>query len=218
MSVTYRLHNYFRSSASYRVRIAMKLKGLAYEYVSVHLVKEGGAQHGASYRERNPMAQVPTLEIVRDDGTSQHLAQSLAILGYLESEHPKPALLPSDPFLKARAWQLAEIVNAGIQPLQNLETMRYVREVLKGDPMAFTRHFVGQGMLALEAEAARSAGKFLLGDTVTVADCCLVPQMQACRRFGVDLTHCPTLVAVDARLAELPAVYEAHPDRQPDSE
>lgn len=196
----------------------MRLKGLDYAYVSVHLVRDGGQQHAAAYRALNPMAQVPTLEIVDDAGGSRFLGQSLAILQYLEDAHPEPSLLPRDAFLKARAWQLAEIVNAGIQPLQNLEPQRYVKQELHGDAMAFTRYFVARGIAALEQEARQTAGQYLVGDAITVADCCLVPQMQACRRFGIDLAPYPTLAAVDARLATHPAVLATHPDRQPDSE
>lgn len=211
-----RLYGYWRSSASWRVRIALNLKGVAYEYVPVNLVADGGQQKSDAYRALNPMAQVPTLAF-EEGGATRTLTQSVAIVEYLEERFPTPALLPSDPYLRARTRALVEVVNAGIQPLQNLEPQRYVREELKGDAAAFTKHFIGRGMLALEALARDTAGRYLVGDAVTLADLCLVPQMFAARRFGVDPATLPTLARVEAACNELAAFQAARPERQPDA-
>jgi maleylpyruvate isomerase len=212
-----KLYNYWRSSASWRVRIALALKGLAYDYVAVNLVKDGGEQRSEAYRAMNPMAQVPTLEVIEEGGTTRHLTQSLAIIEYLEERYPTVPLLPSDVYLRARARALAEVVNSGIQPLQNLEPQRYVREELKGDAAVWTRYFIARGMQALEALAAETAGDFLVGDAPTVADICLVPQMVSARRFGVDPAQFAVLSRVEARCNTLDAFRAAHPERQPDA-
>ncbi len=213
-----RLYNYWRSSASWRVRMALHLKALPFEYIPVHLVRDGGEQHTDAYRAHNPQGQVPTLEVRYDDGRVETLTQSLAIMAFLDAAFPDtPPLLPRDPWALGRAWQLAEVVNAGIQPMQNLATQAYVRDTLGGDARAFTQHFVARGMAALETLARDSAGSYLVGDAVTVADCCLVPQLYACRRFEVGLDDCPTLLAVEARLLQLDAVRSSHPDAQPDA-
>lgn len=212
-----RLYNYWRSSASWRVRYALAHKGVPYEYVAVPLIEGGGQQHGAEYRARNPMEQVPTLEWV-EGGETLRLCQSLAIIEYVDGAFPGPRLLPERGYVRAKVRQLAEIVNAGIQPLQNLELLRYVRDELKGDTAAWARHFVGHGIRALEAEAAHTASTCLVGDEVTLADCCLVPQLYACRRFGIDLAGCPTLLRVEASLQALPAYAASHPDAQPDAQ
>ena len=212
-----KLYNYWRSSASWRVRFALAYKHIPYEYVAVSLLQDGGQQHSEGYRALNPMAQVPTLEWI-EGGETLRLGQSLAIIEYVDGAFPGPRLLPEHPFVRAKVRQLAEIVNAGIQPLQNLELLRYVREELKGDTGAWAKHFVGRGIRALEAEAVHTASAYLVGDEVTLADCCLVPQLYACRRFGVDLTGCPTLLRVEARLQTLDAYQASHPDAQPDAQ
>ena len=212
-----RLFNYWRSSASWRVRFALAYKGVPYEYVAVSLLKDGGEQRAEAYRAMNPMAQVPTLEWV-EGGETMRLGQSLAIIEYVDAAFPGPSLLPAQPFVRAKVRQLAEIVNAGIQPLQNLEVLRYVREDLHADTAAWARHFVGHGVRALEAEAVHTASAYLVGDQVTLADCCLVPQLYACRRFGVDLSACPTLLRVEAALQRLAAYAASHPDAQPDAQ
>ncbi|MEZ4390100.1 MAG: maleylacetoacetate isomerase [Polyangiales bacterium] len=211
-----KLYGYWRSSASWRVRIGLALKGIDYEYVAVNLVADGGAQRGDAYRALNPMMQVPTL-VWSHDGEARVLSQSLPILEWLDETHPSPPLLPADPFLRARARSLAEIVNAGMQPMQNLEAQRFIRDELKGDAAAFTRHFLIRGTRALEAAAAQTAGDFLVGDAPTLADVCLVPQLFGCRRFGVDLDDFPTLLRVEARCAAMAAFQAAHPDAQPDA-
>lgn len=207
------LHNYWRSSASHRVRIGLGLKQLAYEYVAVNILH--GGQHADAYRARNPLAQVPTLEITEDDGTVTALAQSLPILEYLDERWPTPAILPADLVQRARARQLAEIINAGIQPLQNLTTTKRVKQ-LGGDPAAWVKPFIADGLAAFARAAADVRGQFCVGDAPTIADCCLVPQLASARRFGVDLVH-PELLAIEERCLALPAFQAAAPDLQPDA-
>ncbi len=214
--MSYTLYNFFRSSASWRVRIALGWKRLEYRYVPVHLVKDGGGQHSPEHRARNPMAQVPVLEW-EEGGQKRQLAQSLAILELLEARHPSPPLLPKDPYLAGRARMLAEIVNAGIQPFQNLTTLAKVR-ALGGDDRAFARDFIAAGLSAYEASASDVAGHFSVGDAPSFADVCLVPQLNAARRFGVDLGPFARLVAIEAHCAQLPAFAAAHADNQIDTE
>jgi maleylpyruvate isomerase len=211
-----RLYNYWRSSASWRVRIALAYKDLPYEYKAVHLVRGGGEQYAAEYvREVNAISQVPVLELPGEPG--RRIAQSMAILEYLEETFPEPALLPRDPFLRARARQLAELVNAGVQPFQNTPTTGYVRDVLRGDERAWLRHFLHRGLTALERTALETAGTFLVGGAPSFADLFLVPQLYSARRFEVPLEGFPTLLRVEAACAALPAFAAAHPDRQPDA-
>ncbi len=207
-----KLYGFWRSSATWRVRIALNYKQLEYTYVPVNITADAEEQKSDDYRARNPMAQVPTLEL---DGKTQ-LTQSLAIIDYLEQLAPAPALYPADPLLRARAITFAEIINSGVQPMQNLPVLREVAK-MGGDGPAFARQFMVHGLTALEAAAKPYAGKFLVGDDVSVADLCLVPQMATSRRFGVDLTNMPTLVAVDQRCAELAAFIAAHADKQVDA-
>jgi maleylpyruvate isomerase len=211
-----RLHGYWRSSCSWRVRIALNLKGLPYEYVAVHLLQDGGQQHSEAYRAKNPMRAVPTLEVVDAQGRPQYLGQSLAILEYLEERHPTPALLPQDSFLRARVRMLAEMVNSGIQPLQNLSVMQHVKG-LGQDEKAWSVHWISRGMAALQQSVQESAGRYCVGDSVSFADVCLVPQLYACRRFGVDPAAYPVLARIEAACASLPAFQAAHADRQPDA-
>lgn len=215
-----RLHSYWRSSASYRVRIGLGLKGLSAAYVAVDILRGGvehkGGQHDAAYRVKNPMGQVPVLAITEDDGSELELVQSLPILEYLDERWPTPPLLPATREGRAQARALAEIINAGIQPLQNLTTTRQVVK-LGGDDKAWISGFMEHGLAAFAALAARSAGRFCVGDHPTIADCCLVPQLYSARRFGVDLTAWPRLGAIEAACNELPAFTAARPEVQPDA-
>ncbi|MDB4958812.1 MAG: Maleylacetoacetate isomerase [Myxococcales bacterium] len=208
------LHNYWRSSASHRVRIALGLKQIPYEYVVVNIVQR--AQHAEAYRAKNPMAQVPTFEITEDDGTVHSIVQSLPILEYLEERWPTPAILPKDPYLRARTRSLAEIVNSGIQPMQNLSTTNKLK-ALGADDAAWVRGFVADGLAAFEQSARDIAGKFCVGDSPTIADCCLVPQLASARRFGVDLAGRTLLLEIEERCLALPAFAIAMPDQQPDA-
>ncbi len=209
------LHNYWRSSASHRVRIALGLKGLAFEYVAVNIIGPGD-QHGESYRALNPMAQVPTLELTEDDGSRHALVQSLPILEFLEERFPEPALLPHDRYLRAHARALAELVNSGIQPLQNLSTTKRLKE-LGADVDAWVKGFIASGIAAFAKAAAPSAGRFCVGDAPTFADCCLVPQLASARRFGVSLDEVPLLTTIEQHCLAMPAFAHAMPDQQPDA-
>lgn len=211
-----RLHSYYRSSCSYRVRIALALKNIQYEYVGVNLIKEGGQQHAPDYQEKNAMAQVPLFEIEHGPGQVVQLTQSVAILEYLEERFPDPPLMPSDSLARARVRKCVEIVNSGIQPMQNLATMNEVKR-LGGDASAFARNANEKGLAALEREAQAYGAGFVIGEELSLADVCLVPQMYSARRLGVEMGAFPRLSEIDARLATLPAFLAAHPDRQPDT-
>ncbi len=209
------LRTYWRSSSTWRVRIALHWKGLEYEATPVHLVRDGGEQHGPEHRALNPMEQVPVLLV---DG--EPLAQSVALVEFLEELVPTPPLLPSAPLDRARVRQMVEIVNAGIQPLQNLSVLQALEGNygLTGEARgAWARHWIHKGFLALEEFATRWSGRYALGDAVTLADLYLVPQLYNARRFGVDLTPFPTLLRVEEALSPLPAFVAAHPDNQPDA-
>jgi len=208
------LHNYWRSSASHRVRIGLGLKKLPFEYVVVNIVK--AEQQAEAYRKKNAMAQVPTLEITEDDGTVRAINQSLPILEYLDERFPEPALMPKDLYLRARTRILAEIVNSGIQPLQNLTTTNQVK-AFGGDAAVWPKSFIADGLAAFERTARETAGQFCVGDTPTFADCFLVPQLASARRFGVDLTRHDLLLGIEQRCMALPAFADAMPDRQPDA-
>jgi len=203
------LFDYYRSSASYRVRIALNLKGIDYDSVSVNLAE--GAQKEAEYRAGNPQGFVPMLEI---DG--QRITQSLAIIDYLEATRPEPPLLPSDPADAAHVRALALTIACDIHPLNNLRVLKYLTGPLGQEEAArdaWYRHWVSEGFAALEAMAAARAGRFIFGDTPGLADVCLVPQMYNARRFNVPLEDFPLLVRIDAEASRLEAFAAAHPDR-----
>ncbi len=203
------LYDYHRSSACYRVRIALNLKGVAYTAVPVNLLD--GEQKADDHRARNPQGFVPLLEV---DGLK--LTQSLAIVDWLEARYPEPALLPAEPGDRAHVLALALAVACDIHPLNNLRVLKYLSGPL-GLPQeardAWYRHWVAEGLAALEAMAASRAGRFLFGDAPTLADLCLVPQMFNARRFDVPLGDCPTLVRADAEANRLEPFAAAHPER-----
>jgi maleylacetoacetate isomerase len=202
------LHDYWRSSAGYRVRIALALKGIEHDRVPVDLL--AGAQGEAAYRERNPQALVPMLEI---DGL--RLTQSLAIIGYLEATRPEPSLLPADPAEAAHVRALALVIACDVHPINNMRVLKYLGQEL-GQPeearSAWYAHWVREGFAALEAMAAPRAGRFLFGDSPTIADLCLVPQMYNARRFDVPHDDFPVLMRADAEASALEAFQSAHPD------
>lgn len=208
------LHNYWRSSASHRVRIGLGLKRLPFEYVVINILKR--EQHADSYLTRNPMGQVPALEITEDDGSVHTIAQSLPILEFLEERFPETPILPRDLYLRARARGLAEIVNSGIQPHQNLTTTKAVKAI-GGDEVVWPKGFITDGLVAFERAARETAGQFCVGDTPTIADCCLIPQLASARRFGVDIAKHKLLLEIEQRCLALPAFSNAAPDRQPDA-
>jgi len=203
------LHDYFRSSASYRVRIALGLKGLAYERREVNLAE--GAQKSAAYHAVNPQGFVPCLEI---DGLK--LTQSLSIAVYLDQTRPEPMLMPRDPADGAHVRSLALAIACDIHPLNNLRVLKYLKgplELSEEQKDEWYRHWVTEGLAALEAMAAPRAGAFLFGDEPTLADVCLVPQLYNARRFSVPITAFPTLRRADETASAHPAFAAAHPDR-----
>jgi maleylpyruvate isomerase len=211
-----KLYGYWRSSSSWRVRIALNLKGLAYEYVPVNLIKNGGEQFGPAHTERNPLQQVPVLEW-EHQGAPRRLAQSVAIIEHLDELHPEPPLLPRDPWERAQARMLAEHVNSGIQPMQNAAVLRYLKELQPDSDKGWLAHWIGRGLVGLEGAMKATAGKHAVGDTLTIADVYLIPQLYSARRFGIDLAPFPTLTRVEQACEALPAFAAAHADRQPDA-
>ena len=213
-----KLHTYFRSSAAYRVRIALHLKGLDYEAVPVHLVRGGGEHRQPAYLGLNPAGLVPALE---DQG--QVLTQSLAIVEYLEETHPQPALLPAAALDRARVRAIAQAIACDIHPVNNLRVLQYLTRELgasEEQKNAWYRHWVGVGLQAVEAMLAGDArtGAFCHGDTPGLADCCLVPQVFNARRFGCELSAMPTVLRIADHCAGLEAFRRAAPEAQPDAE
>jgi maleylpyruvate isomerase len=200
------------------VRIALGFKGLAYESRFVHLVRLGGEQHQPEFHAKNPREQVPVLELEEARNTV-FLAQSLAIIEYLEERFPAPPLLPREPVARARVRELAELVNSGIQPFQNTGTINFLAEVAPElDRTRWCQHFIGLGLSSLETRARELSGRFLVGDEVSAADVLLVPQLYAARRLQIPLAAFPTLLRVETECSRLEAFAAAHPDRQPDRE
>jgi maleylacetoacetate isomerase len=213
---TLRLYSYWRSSASYRVRIALELKNLPYDYLPVHLVRNAGEQNQPAYRKVNPQGRVPALET-----EGRILTQSLAILEYLEETHPQPALLPVDALGRARVRSIAMLIACDIQPLQNLVVTQYLQATMKADEAAvraWLHEWIGRGLTALEARLADAGtGRFCHGDAPTLADACLVPQCYTAGRFGIDIARYPRIAAIEANCRELEAFRRAAPDAQPDA-
>ena len=210
-----KLYSYFRSSAAYRVRIALNCKGLAFETVSIHLTRDGGRQHAPEFRAVNPQKRVPALAL--DNG--EVLLQSLAIIEYLDEVYPDPPLLPKDPLERARVRAVAHIIACDIHPLNNLAPLSYLRSSLKADQGAvqeWYRHWILTGFEAVE-QLIRP-GPYAFGPNVTVADIFIVPQVANARRFKVQLERFPGITAVDAAATKLSAFEAARPDLQPDAE
>ncbi len=214
-----KIYSYFRSSASYRVRIALNLKGLAYDIVPVHLLRDGGEQLGPEYRRLNPDALVPSLQL--DDGVV--INQSLAIIEYLEETHPAPALLPDNPLDRAWLRSLALSVACDIHPLNNLRILRYLTgemQLSEDDKNRWYRHWCEQGLAAIEQVLANDArvGRYCYGDTPSLADCFLVPQVANAQRMHCDLSAMPTVLSINDACLQLPAFIAASPAQQPDAE
>jgi maleylpyruvate isomerase len=213
-----KLYTFFRSSASYRVRIALNLKGLGYEQAAIHLRRGGGEQLTAAYRKVNPQALVPALE---DDG--RILTQSLAIIEYLEEKHPNPPLLPKDPADKALVRSMALMIACEVHPIQNLRVLNYVKATYnQTDEQVnkWAQHWIDLGLSALQEMivAQPKRGKFCFGDAPTLADICLIPQLGNARRYGCDLAKYPTILEIEKHCNALPAFANAVPEKQPDAE
>jgi maleylpyruvate isomerase len=210
-----KLYSYFRSSAAYRVRIALNLKGLAYEIVPVHLVRDGGHHKRADYRALNPQMRIPALMLAN----GEVLVQSLAIIEYLDEIRPEPPLLPGDPASRARARAIAQIIACDVHPLNNSGTLDYLKSSLGQDQGAINSwyaHWILRGFEAIEAMVA--PGPYALGEEISIADLCLVPQVANARRFRVPTEQFPRILAIAAACQKLKAFEEARPENQPDAE
>lgn len=210
-----KLYTYFRSSAAYRVRIALNLKGLPYEMTPVHLTKDGGRQHTPDFHAINPQERVPALELT----SGEVLTQSLAIIEYLDEIHPEPPLLPADVIGRARVRAIAQAIACDIHPLNNLIALQYLRRQLKHEQAeidAWYHHWIIEGFGALETMLG--PGPYAYGAAVTLADICLVPQVANARRLKVPLDKFPKIVAADAACLKLAAFDKARPENQPDAE
>ena len=206
-----KLFGYWRSSSSWRVRIALAHKGLDYEYMAIHL--RDGVQRESWFADLNAAKQVPLLQL----SGGRRLGQSMAILDYLERAHPEPALMPTDPYLRARAFQLAEVVNSGIQPLQNLAVIQKLK-AMEQDAKAWCQQVISNGLDAFEATAADVAGEFCVADQPSWADVLLVPQLYNARRFGLDVGTWPRIRAIEEKCLALPAFWDSRPEAMPDAE
>jgi maleylacetoacetate isomerase len=209
------LYGYFRSSCSWRVRIALAFKNITPTQVPVHLVQDGGQQHGLAHHLRNPMHQVPVFEV-----HGEQLAQSMAILGYIEEMHPNPSLLPDTPMQRAKCMQFSEMINAGIQPLQNLAVMQRLQKShgwTKQQALEWSAHWIHSGLLALEAFTESVSGQYAIGDDITLADCCLYPQLYNAKRFGLSMDDYPRIAQIEANLSKVDAFITSDPSRQADT-
>ncbi len=210
-----KLYSYFRSSAAYRVRIALNLKGLPYEMVPVHLTKDGGQQRKPEFRALNPQMRVPALAL----SGGEVLTQSLAIIEYLDEIHAEPPLLPADALERAKVRAVAQMIACDIHPLNNLVVLQYLKRAMKHEQPeidTWYHHWVTEGFIAIEAMLG--PGPYACGAHVTLADVCLVPQVANARRFKVPLDKFPKIVAIDAACLKLPAFDKARPENQPDAE
>ena len=217
MNEPLQLYSYWRSSAAYRVRIGLNLKGLAYDIVPVHLLHDGGQQHSPEFREINPQQLVPVL-----GHGHRRLGQSLAILEYLDEMWPTPALLPSTARERQRVRALALLVACDIHPLNNLRVLQYFEQewnVPQPERDEWVRHWITGGLAAAEALVADhpSTGTYCEGNIPSLADCCLIPQLYNARRFGVDMAQFPALQRIEAECLALPAFDAARPERQPNA-
>lgn len=215
------LYSYFYSSASWRVRTVLALKNIPHKYETVHLLDN--KQHSEEYSQINPMHQVPALKVVTEDGQTHCLTQSLAIIQYLEETYPDNSVFPRDPILRAKCRAISETISGGIQPLQNLETLVKYTEPLGQPPLGLeerkkvAQYWITKKLENLEKLIKPIAGRYCVGDCVTLADICLVPQMFNARRFEVDTSKFPILKSIDERLQEIKAFKDSHPMACPEA-
>ncbi|XP_024877286.1 probable maleylacetoacetate isomerase 2 [Temnothorax curvispinosus] len=202
------LYSYWRSSCSWRVRIALNLKEIPYDIKPISIIKEDGEQHSNEFRKINPMERVPALYI--DNHT---LIESMNILQYLEETRPTPPLMPADPVERARMREICEVIVSGIQPLQNIGVLSYIEKERRKE---WPQHWITKGFTAVEKLLSSSAGKYCVGDEITLADCCLVPQMYNAQKFHVNLEPFSTILRVGRHLEHHPAFTATHPNNQPD--
>ena len=211
------LFSYWRSSAAYRVRIGLNLKGLPYDIMPVHLLRDGGEQHAEAFREANPQGLVPVLQ-----HGHRMLRQSMSILEYLDEMWPEPSLLPATARDRQRVRALSQAVACDIHPLNNLRVVQYLENewgVPQPERDGWTRHWIETGFAAIEAMLHQhpSTGRYCDGDTPTMADCCLVPQIYNARRFGIDVAAYPTIARIEQACLALPEFDAARPENQPDA-
>ncbi|MES2966123.1 MAG: maleylacetoacetate isomerase [Bdellovibrionota bacterium] len=215
MASEFVLYSYFRSSASYRVRIALNLKNIPFDYRPVHLLNNGGEQHTDEYKKVNPSREVPTLV-----HNGKPLGQSLAIIDYLDRVKPEPRLFPEDAYERAQVIQACEIVNSGVQPLHNLRVLDLLQKRFGSDQSgrdAWTVHWIEYGMKSLETFLAPRAGLHCFGDKISAADCFVIPHLTNADRFKVSIDPYPTLSRLKGVAAKIEAFVKASPDAQPDS-
>ncbi|XP_062597851.1 maleylacetoacetate isomerase-like [Saccostrea cucullata] len=206
------LYSYFRSSCAWRVRIALNIKGIQYEYRAVNLIKDGGMQRKDEYTTVNPMQQVPAL--IMDGAT---LTQSISIMEYLEEKYPTNAIMPKDPLQRAKVREICELIASGIQPIQNLIVLQKVEKLSSAEEKSeWARFFIEKGFIALETILGECAGKYCVGDTVTMADICLVPQVGNAKRFSADMSKFPLISKINEELEKIEAFQKASPFKQPD--
>lgn len=206
----YRLYHYWRSSSSWRVRYALAAKGIAYEPVAVSLLN--GESESAEHLARNPAGAVPVLEVTTELDGTRRLTESLAILDYLDRQHPEPALFPPEPIARAKVWALAEVINSGIQPLQN-PPVSHRHSADPEEQKKWNQHWIRRGLEIYEKLAAPLAGRFSFGEQLTVADLCLMPQLYAADRFEVNTRDLPTITRIQQSCMSTQAYADSHPDR-----
>lgn len=212
VKVNLTLYSYYRSSCSFRVRIGLYLKKLDFHYEPVHLLKEGGEQFQDSFKKISPFSQVPCLK-----HDNQFLSQSLPILLYLEELKAQPALLPKSGFQRAKILSFCEMINSGIQPLQNLSVLNYVENKLQYDKIKWAKNWIEKSLQSCETFLKPSAQSFCFGETASLADLFLIPQLYSARRFQVELSSYPLLKKINDHCLSLPAFQKALPENQPDA-
>lgn len=206
------LYSYWRSSCAYRVRIALHLKELAFDYKPIHLVKSGGEQFKEDFKAMNPFSQVPCLT-----HNEKSLSQSLPILLYLEELKAKPTLLPKEPFQKAEILSFCEMINSGIQPLQNLSVLNYVEQKNQSDKTLWAKHWIAKGLTACEVFLKTRAKSFCFGEELSLADLFLIPQIYNANRFNIEMEQFPLLKKINELCLTIPAFQKALPENQMDA-